>query len=186
MPAFFATLRDLCLFRRGPEDMPYAPPLLAALLIACAALMAGFNLHNGADLRTALASIVGGLGMLVALRLILGARGKPERFVQTLTALATVYLLFGFVADALVFNIDLPALMKQTFEHPQQPPQLPASETLRLLGFSVLGIWQFCTSASIVRRAAEVTLPAGLLFLILMVFADWFVAGLAAIAMGAG
>lgn len=184
MLAFLANLRDLCLFRRGPEDMPYSPPLLAVLLVACAALMAWFNLHNGATPRVAAAGLAGAAGMVGALYGVMRARGKPERFVQMLTALAGVYLLLGLVADLLVIRIDLPALVKQMLEHPDHPPLLGGLQTLLLLGFSVLGFWQFFASAGIVRRAIEVSLPGALLILFVLVVADWFVAGSAAHLLG--
>ena len=186
MLAFLATLRDLCLFRRGPDDMPYSPPLLVVLLVACGALMAWFNLHNGATPRVAVAGSAGGIGVVGVLYLVLRTRGKAERFVQTMTALAAVYLLFGIVADLLVVRIDLPTLMKQMLAHPQHPPTLTGVQTLLLLGFSALGFWQFFASAGIVRRATETPLPGALLILILLVIADWFVAGLVASVIGAG
>lgn len=186
MRAFLANLRDLCLFRRGPEDMPYSPPLLVGLLAACGALMGWFALHNGASGRMVVAALAGGLGTVAMVFVVLRWRGKSARFVQAMTALAAVYLLFNLVADLLVVRMDLPALMKQMLEHPQQPPVFSGTQTLLLLGFSILGFWQFFVMAGIVRRSAEVSLAGALLIMILWVVVDWFVAGMAAGLLGAG
>ena len=74
--------------------MPYSPPLLVALLIGCGALQVGFNVYNGAAPGVAVAVLVGGLGLVGALYLLLRGRGKSLRFVQTMTALAAVYLVW--------------------------------------------------------------------------------------------
>lgn len=182
--AFFTVLLGICRFRRGPEDMPYSPPLLIALLIGCAALQAGFNLYNGATPGVVAAVVTGGLGFLGALYLLLSGRGKSARFVQTLTALAAVYLLFGVVLDALISGLSLAALSKQLLEHPGNPPALTAWQTLLIPGVTVLALWEFGVCAGILRRALEVPLAGAVLALLLLLLADWFVAGMAAAAMG--
>lgn len=184
LPSFFAVLLGICRFRRGPEDMPYSPPLLIALLIACGALQVGFNLYNGAAAGVAVAVLVGGLGLVGALYLLLRGRGKSLRFVQAMTALAAVYLLFGVVIDALISWLQLAALSKQVIEHPDHPPALTPLQTLVIPGVAALVIWQFCVFVGILRRALEVSIAGAVLVLLLLFLVDWFVASLVASAMG--
>jgi hypothetical protein len=185
LPAFFSVLLGICRFRRGPEDIPYSPPLLIALLIACGALQAGFNVYNGAAPGVAVAVLIGGLALIGALYLLLRGRGKSLRFVQTMTALAAVYLLFGVVIDALISGLSLAALSKQVLEHPDHPPTLTTLQTLLVPGVVALVIWQFCVFVGIVRRALETSVAGAVLVLLLLFLVDWFVASLVASAMGA-
>jgi hypothetical protein len=184
LPSFFAVLLGICRFRRGPEDMPYSPPLLIALLVGCAALQACFNVYNGAAPGVAAAVVVGGLGIVGALWLLLRGREKSSRFVQTMTALSAVYLLFGVVIDALISWLSLAALSKQVLEHPEHPPALTTLQTLMVPAVVVLVVWQFCVFVGIVRRALEVSVAGAVLVLLLLFLVDWFVASLVASAMG--
>lgn len=178
------TLLDLCRFRRGPEDLPYAPPLLFALLIASAALQAWFNLVAGAGWRGVVAVWFGGLAVLGALHLMLRVRGRPERFVQATTAMLGVYVLFGIVADALAATLPLAALRTEILAHPEQPPTLSGRETLILMGFFVLLVWQFCVWVRVLRRAFEVPLGGAVLVFLLLLLVNWIVAGFVAAMIG--
>ena len=184
LPSFFAVLSGICRFRRGPEDMPYSPPLLIALVIGCGVLQACFNVYNGAAPGVAVAVLLGGLGLIGALYLLLRGRGKSLRFVQTMTALAAVYLLFGVVVDTLISGLSLAALSKQVLEHPDHPPTLTTLQTLLVPGVVALVIWQFCVFVGIVRRALETSVAGAVLVLLLLFLIDWFVASLVASAMG--
>jgi hypothetical protein len=184
LPPFFAVLLGVCRFRRGPEDMPYSPPLLIALLVACGALQAYFNVYNGAAPGVAAAVVVGGLGLIGAVYLLLRGRGKSLRFVQTMTALAAAYLVFGVVVDALISGLSLAALSKQVLEHPDHPPALTTLQTLMIPAVVALVIWQFCVFVGILRRALEIPVVGAVLVLLLLFLVDWFVASLVASAMG--
>ncbi len=183
-PAFFRNLFGLCRFRRGPEDMPFSPPLLVALLILGGALQAGFNLHGGAKPGVVAAVLVGSLGVVGAIYLLLRGRGKATRFVQAMTALAAVYLLFGVVADVLISSLSLEKLSKQVFEHPDQPPVLTSAQTLLIPAVVALVIWQICVMVSILRRSLEIPLAGAVLVLLLLFMVDLFVANLAANLLG--
>lgn len=184
LPSFFAVLLGICRFRRGPEDMPYSPPLLVALLVACAALQVFFNVYNGAAPGVAVAILIGGVALIGALYLLLRGREKSLRFVQAMTALAAAYLLFGVVIDALISWLSLAALSKQVLEHPDHPPALTALQTLMIPGVVALVIWQFCVFVGILRRALEIPVVGAVLVLLLLFLVDWFVASLVASAMG--
>lgn len=184
LPSFLAVLLGICRFRRGPEDMPYSPPLLIVLLVGCGALQFGFNMYNGAAPAVAGALLVGGLAFIGALYLLLRGRGQSLRFVQTTTALAAVYLLFGVVIDALISGLSLTALSKQVLEHPDHPPTLTTLQTLVIPGVVALVAWQFCVFVGIVRRALEIPVAGAVLVFLLLFLVDWFVASVMAYAMG--
>lgn len=164
--------------------MPYSPLLLIVLLIACGALQVGFNLYNAAAPGMVAAVLIGGLGGIGALYLLLRGRGRSLRFVQTMTALAAVYLLFGVVIDALISGLSLAALSEQVLKHPGHPPTLTALQTLTIPGVVALVIWQFCVFVGIVRRALEISVAGAVLVLLLLFVVDWFVASLAATVLG--
>ncbi|HEX5961200.1 MAG TPA: hypothetical protein VFY97_08135 [Rhodanobacteraceae bacterium] len=184
MPAFLASLADLCRFRGGPEDLPYAPRLLVALLVACGVLQALFNLHQGASPALAAAALPGGLAALGMLFLLLRGRGKVERFVQTATSLTAVYLLFGIVTDALALLLPLQAWREQLLAHPEQPPAFTGQQILVLLVIFALGIWQLCIWIRILRRSLDASLAGAILVFLLLLIVDWVVVRLAAAAVG--
>ena len=184
LPSFFAVLLDICRFRRGPEDMPYSPPLLVVLLIGCGALQFGFNVYNGAAPGVAGALLVGGVAFFGALYLLLRGRGQSLRFVQTMTALASVYLLFGVVIDAVISGFSLAALSEEVLKHPGHPPELTPLQALVIPGVVALVIWQFCVLVGIVRRALERPVAGAVLVFLLLFLVDWFVASLVASATG--
>jgi hypothetical protein len=185
LSGFFASLLDLCRFRRGPEDMPYAPRLLVALLIACGGLQLAFRLHNGVKPVLAVAALAGGLVMLGAIFALVRGRGHPERFVQTATALAGVYLLFGIVANVVALWLPMKTLRAELLAHPGHAPMLSGAEMLLVLAVFALGVWQLCVWIRILRRAMDVSLAGAVLAFLLLVLIDWIVTGVAAVALGA-
>lgn len=181
---FIASLADLCRFRRGPEDMPYSPPLLIALLAGCGVLQVLFNVHQGASSRLVTAALLGGLAVIGVVFLLLRGRGKAERFVQAATALAAVYLLFGIVTDALALLLPLKALREQVLAHPEQPPTLAGMQIAVLLVIFALGVWQLCVWIRILRQSLEVPLAGAVLVFLLLLLVDWIIVRLAIAAFG--
>jgi hypothetical protein len=184
LPALLASLIDLCRFRRGPEDVPYAPRVLIALLVAGGALEAAFNLHNGAKPALVAAALVGSAAVVGVVFLLLRRRAKSARFVQTMTALAAVYLAFGIVTDALALTLPLRALREEILQHPGHPPALTGINVLVLMSVFALGVWQLCVWIRILRRSLEVSLAGAVLGFLLLLLVDWVVTGLAAAAVG--
>lgn len=160
--------------------MPYSPQLLAALLVGCVVLQTWFNLHNGAPRGVVVAVVAAGAAALGMMYLLLRQRGKPERFVQTATAMAGVYLLFGAVADLLVSGLPLAEISQAMIEHPAKPPTLTGLQPLLVVVFMALGIWQFCVNVVILRRALEVPTSSATLLLVMLFLVQWFVASLVA------
>lgn len=185
LPEFLTSLRDTCLFRRGPEDMPYSPLLLVALLVACAAMQVGFNLDDGAGPAVVAGSIIGGLAAIGMVWLLLRGRGKPERFVQTTTSLAAVYLLFGLAGNLLALLLPLKALREQLVSHPAHMPALTGTQTLVVLVVAALEIWQLCIWIGTLRRALDFTVAGGVLVFLLLVFVNLLVTAVIASVAGA-
>lgn len=182
--ALLASVADLCRFRRGPEDVPYTPYWLVGLLIAGGVLQALFNLHNGATPRMVAAALVGSLAVVGVVYGLLRNRGKAARFVQTMTALAAVYLLFAIVTDALALGLPLRALRDELLKHPGQPPVLTGANMAILFAVFVLGVWQLCVWVRVLRRSLETSLPGAVLVFLLLLLSDWVVTGLVAAALG--
>jgi hypothetical protein len=109
LTGFLASFRDLFLFRRGPEDIPYAPRLLSALLAACVAMQIGFNLNAGVKPGVAASIAIGSLAGLGMVWVLLRGREKSERFVQTATALTAVYLVFELLQNLLTLQLPVAA-----------------------------------------------------------------------------
>lgn len=155
--------------------MPYSPRLLIALLIACGVLQVGFNLHDGLAPALVAGSIIGGLAIVNTVFLLLRARGKSERFVQTMTTLAVVYLLFDIVTNLLTLLLPMQELREQWLAHPGHVPSLTGSQTLVLLVIAALGVWQLCVWIGTLRRALEIPLAGGVLVFLLLVFVNLIV-----------
>lgn len=170
-----ARVRDLCFFRAGPQDLPYSPRAVIALLIVGAVLEAIFDLHQGSGAAVVVAANLGALAALGTLRLLLRWRGKPERFVQTALALLSSGLLF----EALV----LPLLLY--VGHPTDPSAVTGAQLLAALAVFLLLLWQTGISARILRTALQIPLPGAVLALFALGFVDVCAIVLFATAFGA-
>lgn len=150
MIALLRAVRDLCLLRGGPQDLPYAPKLAVwltagVLLLGVAASdLAGEGLRPGRLLYTV------AFGLAVPW-LLLAWRDLRSRYVQTLIARQAVTLVFGLLAlPMLSVARDLPA-----------PDSGIAPEPLQILaGWAALGLalWTFAVHAHIWRHALNLRL----------------------------
>lgn len=146
--------RDLCLLRIGPQDMPFAPPLLGILIVCNVVLAVLLGLVVGAAGTALLASLVSiavSLGVLYAL---LSMRHIHARFVQAATAILAAALLFGLLS--------LPAQILLT-PMPTDPTALTQLQLIALLGAAALGVWSLVVAAHIFRHALNWPFVAGLL-----------------------
>jgi hypothetical protein len=170
-----ARVRDLCLFRAGPQDLPYSPRALIALLIVGALLETFWDLHQGGGVPMVVAANLGTLAALGALRSMLRWRGAPERFVQTALAM----LASGLVFEVLV----LPLLLY--IGHPLKPEQVSGAQLLAALVVFILLLWQLGISVRILRSSLQVPVPGAVLALFALGFVDVVAAVLFAAAFGA-
>jgi len=140
---------DLALLRRAPQDLPASAALL--LLVLAAGLVAGLllALTAGVGLGSGLLQSLLDLGlMLGALSLALRLLGRPQRFLQTATALLGV--------DTL---ITLMALLPVGLARPVDSE----SGLLALAGllFMLLVAWSVLATGHILRHAFGLTLLQG-------------------------
>jgi hypothetical protein len=99
MNSTLKTFLDILSLRAGPEDLPSSPQLLVGSFILLVALQTGLGAWlmpgEGALLPQALLSGLVSLGWLA---LVLRLFGKPERFVQTGTAMLGIACAFAPIA----------------------------------------------------------------------------------------
>jgi len=157
MYALFDTFLDICLLRKGPQDLPWSWNLLKITLIAYA--LASLLLLQ-VDINMAQADL--GLGMalwmtLVDLGLLIGLSygvmnmlGYTARFTQTLTALAGT--------GALLTLLALPVMVWMEREIAANGGGLPSLLFLGLL------IWSFAVMTHIIHHALSVPRWIGLLY----------------------
>lgn len=150
MNALIRLFVQVCLFRRGPEDMPYASPLVVGLL----AIWLLVQLLNGL-LQTGLsAAQMLGVQML-SMTLMLGAtalalafKGLPGRWLQTALALIGVDIALSLASvPLLLFSLEA-------------GQRLPFVDGLYLL----LVAWQLAVQSFIFHRALVVSPLLGLAF----------------------
>ncbi|NCA70311.1 MAG: hypothetical protein EOM91_09425 [Sphingobacteriia bacterium] len=149
MKALILFFIELCAMRRGPQDLPAAPLLLA--LMAIASLLTGLliglvaGLPLGSGLTQSLAELALTLGALyAALRLL----GRDARFLQAATALLGAGVLIGLLAV-------VPLSLNPTGS---QETDLAALGALMLLA---LVVWSLVVTGHILRHTFEITLGQG-------------------------
>ena len=146
---------DICCLRRGPQDLPYAPMLLVLICAALLALEALIAMDAG-TLAFGVAAIAINLTVLYAL---VFARGLPNRFVQTATAL---------FACAIVFELMMMPL-QLLFGDPKDAQASPLRGLLAIALLLMLS-WKLIVDANIFRHALNVPFLTGILIAV-----TWFV-----------
>ncbi|MDG4549555.1 MAG: hypothetical protein P9F19_04855 [Candidatus Contendobacter sp.] len=163
MRALFELFLDICLFRKGPQDVPAGMALLKLCLL-------GYGLSGLAVLLLSTPAPVAILQILLDLVLLAGllhlallARRHPRRFEQTLSALTGTGTLMGLLA--------LPMMVWIVRQGPNGDTQLPA---LLLLG---LMAWSITVMAHILRQALDIPVWAGALGALGYTFLSWMLTG---------
>ena len=149
MHALFDLFLDICLFRKGPQDVPAGMALLKLCLLSYG-LSGLVVLLLNTPAPVAILQILLDLVLLAGLlRLALLARRHPQRFEQTLSALTGTGTLIGLLA--------LPVMIWIVRQGADGDIQLPS---LLLLG---LMAWSIAVMAHILRHALDVPIWAGAL-----------------------
>lgn len=150
----------ICQLKGAPQNLPVAPAMAVGLLAVAQAVGLANAAQLGAsgqNLATAVASL---LFTLLATRLVLQLRGRPERFWQTVLALAGTSVVFALLAFPLSAVIGpLPPM------DPANPAPLPVAAPLLLL-IMALACWRLVVSGHIWRHALDVPLPVGVLIVL--------------------
>ena len=142
---FLRLFLDICLFRKGPEDVPASLFLLGLTLLGYALVglfLLSFQTGFGAALPQVLAE---GVLNLVFVRFLVWIANKPHRFLQAAIALMGT--------DALISFLALPLLLAQGVEALARMTHLP---------LLVMTIWHIAVSGMIFGRAVSKSLPIGI------------------------
>jgi len=165
MPPFVFLIRDICLLRRGPQDLPYSVSLLVAAAAACVVLQLGIAVVRSAPLDGVLAgALLELMFTLGALNIILTLRGLRNRFVQSATALLGCTLAF------ILLNVPILLLIG---EPPATVEQLTSLQMLLVLVSLPLVVWKVLVDAHIFRHSFNVPFLSGIVIALL-----WIIAGM--------
>ncbi len=163
MLALFNLFLDICLLRKGPQDMPASVALVKMCLLAYG-LSGLLVLLISTPAPVALLQILLDMVLLSGL-LYLGLilRRRPKRFEQTLSALTGTGSLMGLLALPLMFWI-----VNQ---------ESGGDTTLPSLLMLVLMVWSIAIMAHILRYAFETSIWLGALYALGYTFLSWTLTG---------
>lgn len=163
MVALFNLFLDICLFRKGPQDVPASTALLKLCLIAYT-LSGLLVLLLNTSIPVAILQILLDLVLLSGLLywgLIL--HHHPQRFEQSLSALTGVGTLMGLLA--------LPLMLWIVNQTADDDVSLPSLLLLALIG------WSIAITAHILRHAFETSLGFGILYALGYTLLSWTLTG---------
>jgi len=166
MPPLFYLIRDICLLRRGPQDLPYSIPALAGVAAACVMVHLGVAYLRNVPLGAVFAGAVLWLAFtLGALNLILMLRGLRNRFVQSATALLGCALAFTLLSIPIAMLVGEP---------PTNPEQVTPLQLLLGVVSLPLLLWKIIVDAHVFRHSFDLPFFSGVVIALL-----WIVAALA-------
>ena len=149
MPQLIRVWFDICLFRKGPQDLPVYG-FLPGLSLACYVLVSFLVAFPSSGIAAAVQLAALDVVMLVVFVLsLLYLQSKTERVGQTLSAMAGSGSLMGLFALPLVLLVD---------------PDLPVDQLSPLLTGSWLSllIWNLFVMAHIMRHTLSTSFAIGL------------------------
>lgn len=163
MAALLRQLIEICLLRRGPQDLPWSPPAVALVTALLLALQLAFAVHFESPPAALAARVVVTLVLLLGATLaLLRFRGMENRAAQTLLALAGMSLLFALVMMPL-------AIVLRPYLGDENPPP---SMMLFALAAVFAFFWKLRVEAAIWRQALEIPVPAAYLLTFALVLAE--------------
>lgn len=170
---FLRLVAELCRLRRGPQDLPHSPPLLAGLIVAGVALdvLVGGLLGDGGD---AFAHSLLAAGVVLGLAWAeLELRGRASRYVQTATALCACGLAISLAQVPIAALIEWPAAGEAAAADAPGSFQM----LLRWLLLATL-LWQVLVNANILRHAVDLGFGFALAHAASWVLAYWLLESL--------
>ena len=147
MSAIIKILFDICLLRKGPEDMPGSFILMSALVVASllVSIILGSVVYN-----YQIAVILSTVGLLVTFAFVkILLINKSERFIQTFSAMLGVSVLIDIISIPVIYPLLSEKLDKNL------------AVLLWLLSIAVYG-WFIVIYGFIVSRATSSTLGYGI------------------------
>ncbi|HET7842733.1 MAG TPA: hypothetical protein VFL14_01185 [Xanthomonadales bacterium] len=169
MPPFatlLPLLRDILFLRRGPQDLPYSPALLALLIGATLAVYAALSANlERVQLPRGAFSLLLQLGLTWT---ALNVADKSPRFVQTATALVGASIVLTLLAIPGYFGVDSLA---------EAPKELTQTQALAIMFLLLFQVWDIAITAHILRHALELKLRFGVLIAIVFLAVDAIASG---------
>ncbi len=163
MYTLFNLFLDICLFRKGPKDVPASAALLKACLLAYG-LSGLLVLILSTPVPVALLQVLLDMILLAGLlHLALIVRRHPQRFGQTLSTLTGTGTLMALLA--------LPLMSWLVQQSPDSATELPSVLLL------VLMVWSIAVMAHILRQSFETSIWIGALCAIGYTFLSWTLTG---------
>ncbi|MBI2397018.1 MAG: hypothetical protein HYV17_04420 [Xanthomonadales bacterium] len=167
MNSWIEATRGLFVFRRGPADLPYAPGVLLALFVAMIALDAAAARALAGQSGDPLLAVLNNAAALALVLGLLQFAGKPQRFVQTATALLLVRGSLSLLTLLLLAGV-LPL--------PRQPEDLSPGQALRMSLMFPIFVWYIGLRAHVLRHALEIPLLRALGLVLLIAAVEFFIA----------
>ena len=163
MAALLRDIFELCLLRRGPQDLPVSPPAVAGFTGALVVLQLVFAAYHGATGFALAARIAVTLLILFgATMALLRFRALENRAPQTLLALAGTSLVFSLVMMPL-------ALALRPYLGIKDPP---ASMMLIALAAIFTFFWKLRVEAAIWRQSLEVPVAGAYLLTLVLLLSE--------------
>ena len=153
LKAFF----DICLLRKGPQDLPKSSILLSLCLILYTVLDVLLTVQTRPFTDALLVSLVDVGFLLVVTFLILSQHQHLDRMRQTITALFGTGLILGIFIFPLVYG----GVQNQYESWLQQ---------IIVLSFLIMVIWNVVVLAHIVRHAISTSMGIGIMIAILYIW----------------
>lgn len=163
MAALLREVLEVCLLRRGPQDLPFSPPAVAGFTAGLLALQVAFAAHyDSGPLAMSARVLVTLLILFGATRALLRFRGMDNRATQTLLALAGTSLLFSLVMMPL-------ALVMRPYLGDKDPP---ASMMLFAVAAIFTFFWKLRVEAAIWRQSLEIPVSAAYLLTLALLLSE--------------
>ncbi len=167
--AVLARVVDIILLRGGPESLPASSSLLAIVIAVNVAVSAAVTaLMPTAPESWPLQLLVGTIVTLLWFQLAFTLANKPERFVQTATAI------FGATTLFLPALIPMVTALLPYLDKPDPPVDPPAALSILT---ALLAIWLLTVQVRIVRAAFEWPYVGAIIFIFGLNFASALVYG---------
>lgn len=154
LKTLFTSFMDICLFRKGPQDLPASGFLLRLIVVLSAVTALLLNLANRPFQHAIVAVILNLAVVAIITQLILRLHNKTPRFNQTLIAQ------FGSGIVLSVFAIPVVVMMQYAENN-----NVDISSGVIL--WMILFIWEIAVTAHILRHAISTSLMQGFMMAIL-------------------
>jgi len=160
MYAYLNLLFTLCLFRKGPQDIPYSQALFRLSIISYALVSYLLLQLSITSLQALLQVIIEIILVLIFSLAILSLTNKRSRFMQTASALLGT--------DALISCAALPVIATLTIDN---------NNLLAFFTMLALMIWHWLVTAHILRHALEQTFSFAMGIAFLYIFSTYQIMG---------